>query len=87
MYNVTLAHPTANGVGPLPGAIIKLYLEFAASANPTINVYDTSTGGTLLKGPITNPDPAAANYYFIEAAWLNNGAGYAWHVINANFID
>jgi hypothetical protein len=83
VYNITLAHPTANGVGPLPGAVIKLYLEWPASANPTFNVYDSSTAGTLLKGPLTNPNPEAGEYYFIEAAWI---AG-AWKVIFCNWID
>ena len=81
-YNAVLAHANVNGSAPMPGAAAKLYLEFPASANPTIYVYDNSTAGALLK-TVTNPNPAAAAYYYLEAAFL----GGAWHIINSNWIN
>lgn len=56
--NITLGDGTA-----MAGAVLRIPIDFAASANPTINIYDGSEGGTLLQ-TITNPGGAAQSFLF-----------------------
>jgi hypothetical protein len=53
-------------------AIVKLNIEFPASANPNVTIHDT--GGALLS-TFTNPEPAAAYYTYAEYYF----DGTAWH--------
>ena len=76
-YAVTLARALA-----LPGAIVNVYLEFPASANPTIQIKDLT--GLVLIGSITNPNPALAAYYLFTA-YLGPDGG--WHKLNGQWIN
>ena len=59
----------------LAGAVLRIPIDFPASANPTVNIYDGSTGGTLLEGPLVNPNPGSAGSFYFQAGF--DGAG--WH--------
>ncbi|MGB8356320.1 MAG: hypothetical protein WCD79_20645 [Chthoniobacteraceae bacterium] len=59
-YTANFVLPVA---GMLPGALAYVNIELPASTNPTVAIYDTSTGGTELQ-TLTNPAPAAAAYWF-----------------------
>lgn len=62
------------------GAIFRIAVEVAASANPTILIYNESTGGTLLD-TITG-DSSNAGTYFMEL-YFN---GTEWARINGNWL-
>jgi hypothetical protein len=57
------------------GAQIRIPIDFAASGNPTIDIYDGSSGGTLLQGPLTNPNPAQVHTFLFTAGF----DGTNWH--------
>jgi hypothetical protein len=59
----------------LAGAVLRVPIDFPASANPTINIYDGSTGGTLLQGPLVNPNPGTAGSFYFQAGFDGTG----WH--------
>jgi len=59
----------------LAGAVLRIPIDFPASANPTVNIYDGSTGGTLVEGPLVNPNPGSAGSFYFQAGF--DGAG--WH--------
>jgi hypothetical protein len=59
----------------LPGALLRIPIDFPASANPTVNIYDAGTGGTLIEGPLTNPNPGAAASFLFTAGF----DGAHWH--------
>jgi len=46
----------------LAGALLRIPIDFAATLNPTINIYDGSTGGTLLQ-TITQIDASTARSF------------------------
>jgi len=58
----------------LPGALLRIPIDFPASANPTINIYDSSTSGSLL-ATVTNPNPSAIASFLFTAGF----DGAAWH--------
>ena len=78
-YAVNLVLPVANLITP---CTVEINLEFAASANPQVNIYDTSTGGTLLDGPIANPNPGVVSYYYGKFKFGRDGH---WHLITNNW--
>jgi hypothetical protein len=61
--------------GVLAGALLRVSLDFPPSANPTVNIYDGSTGGPLLQGPLTNPNPGQAASFCFTAGF----DGTNWH--------
>jgi len=65
----------------LPGALAHVNIELPASANPTINLYDTSTSGMELQ-TLTNPAPAAAAYWFGIFKFGQDGH---WHKLFSAF--
>ena len=66
----------------LPGALLRIPIGFPASANPTINVYDSSIEGTLLEGPLINPNPGAAASFLLTLGF----DGADWHKENGQWI-
>jgi hypothetical protein len=58
VQNITLGDANA-----LPGALIRIPIDFASTINPTINIYDGTTGGSLLQ-TITNIDANARSFLF-----------------------
>lgn len=77
-YVVNLTLPVTN---ILPGALAYVNIELPASANPTLNIYDTSTGGTELE-VLTNPAPASGQYWF---GIFKFGADLHWHKLFSAF--
>jgi hypothetical protein len=76
VLNLTLSDANA-----LAGALLRIAIDFGATANPTINIYDSSTGGTLLQ-TITNPGAMAQSFRF-EAGF----DGGAWHKETGSWIQ
>jgi len=70
-----VANLTLSDANALAGALLRIPIDFPASPNPTINIYDNSTGGTLLEGPLVNPNPGAAASFLFTAGF----DGAAWH--------
>jgi hypothetical protein len=70
-----VANLALSDVNALAGALLRIPVDFAASGNPAVNIYDNSTAGTLLEGPLVNPNPAAAASFLFTAAF----DGTAWH--------
>jgi hypothetical protein len=68
--SLVLSHTSA-----LAGAFVRIPIDFPASANPTINIFDGSGSGTLLQGPLTNPSPGKAGSFLFTAGF----DGTAWH--------
>jgi hypothetical protein len=66
----------------LAGALMRVPIDFPASANPTINVYDSSVEGTLLEGPLTNPNPGAAASFLLTLGF----DGAAWHKESGQWV-
>jgi hypothetical protein len=58
------ANLTLDPANVLAGAVLYLPIDLAASTNGTLNVYDSSTSGTLLQ-TLTNPDANARSYLLI----------------------
>jgi hypothetical protein len=75
--DLTLDHANA-----LAGAILRILIDFAASGNPTINIYDGTTGGTLLEGPLVNPTSGVAASFLFIAGF----DGAAWHKESGQWI-
>jgi hypothetical protein len=71
-YSATLilSHTSA-----LAGALVRIPIDFPASANPTVNIYDGSGAGSLLQGPLANPSPGKAGSFLFTAGF----DGTAWH--------
>lgn len=67
----------------LAGALVRIPIDFAASANPTVNIYDSSTGGTLLEGPLVNPNPGTAASFLFTAGF----DGTNWHKESGSWIN
>jgi hypothetical protein len=65
----------------LPGALMRIPIDFAATLNPTINVYDGSTGGTLLE-TVSNIDANARSFLFTAGF-----DGTNWHKETGSWID
>jgi hypothetical protein len=63
---VYVANITLSDANALPGALLRIPIDFAATLNPTINIYDATTGGTLLQ-TITNIDANARSFLFTAA--------------------
>jgi len=78
--NFFLSTPaSAAPLAMLPGASLKLLIELPASAHPTITIYDTSTGGTLLKtivNPNSNPAIEQPPYW---CGFFGFGEDSHWH--------
>jgi hypothetical protein len=66
----------------LPGALVRIPIDFPASVNPTINIYDNSPTGVLLEGPLTNPSPASAASFLFTAGF----DGTNWHKESGTWI-
>ena len=81
-YVANLALGDAN---VLSGALLRIPIDFAASSSPggaTINIYDGSSGGTLLEGPLVNPNPAAPASFLFTAGFY----GTNWHKESGSWI-
>jgi hypothetical protein len=65
----------------LAGALLRIPIDFAATVNPTINIYDSSTGGTLLQ-TITNIDANARSFLFTAGF-----DGTAWHKETGGWVE
>jgi len=65
----------------LAGALLRLPIDFAATLNPTINIYDGSTGGTLLQ-TISNIDANARSFLFTAGF---DGTG--WHKETGAWVE
>lgn len=76
-YTAAYALPAASMTG---GAMIDLNIEFAASTNPTVEIHNATTGGTLL-ATTTNPSPGAPAYWY----GLFRFDGTAWHKLFSAF--
>lgn len=74
-YSAEYALPTASMT---TGAFVEVNVELAASANPTVEIRNATTGGTLL-ATVTNPAPAAAAYWYGRFRF----DGTAWHKLFA----
>jgi hypothetical protein len=59
----------------MAGALVRIPIDFPASPNPSISIYDGSTGGTLLQGPLVNPNPATTRSFLLTAGF----DGSNWH--------
>lgn len=74
----TYAHSfTLDTTNPKSGAVFRLSLELAASAGITINVYNESTGGTLLRqvvGDSSNATYLTLIFSFNGTAWRYAGS-------------
>jgi hypothetical protein len=68
--NLTLSHANV-----IAGAVLRVPIDFAASVNGTLNVYDGTTGGTLLL-TVTQIDGVQARNFFA----LFGYDGGAWHL-------
>jgi len=55
------------------GSVMFIPMDFAASANGTVNISDA--GGNVLEGPLVNYDPANAHSFLLIARF----DGTAWH--------
>jgi hypothetical protein len=77
IQNLTLSDANA-----LAGAVLRVIVDFPASANPTINIYDGSTAGALLQGPLTNPTPALAQSFYFQAGF----DGTNWHKEDGRWV-
>jgi len=71
-YTANLALSDTNA---LPGAFLRIPIDFPASANPTLNIYDTTLSGALLQGPLGNPNPATTASFLFTAGF----DGTNWH--------
>ena len=65
------------------GAFLRIPIDFPASANPTLNIYDHSTSGALLEGPLTNPNPALPASFLFTAGF----DGTAWHKESGEWLS
>lgn len=73
-YTVNEVLPVA---GMKAGALAFVNIEFAASANPTIKFWDTSTSGTQLM-QVTSPDATKQTFAFLVFKFGQDGH---WHLI------
>jgi hypothetical protein len=78
-YTQNVVLSDANAVA---GSVMYLPMDFAASANGTLEVFDGSTGGTLLEGPLTNYDPANAHSFLLICRF----DGTNWHKMDGHWI-
>jgi hypothetical protein len=77
-----VASLTLSDANALPGALLRVPIDFAASANPVVNIYDGSTGGTLLEGPLTNPNPGQVASFLFTAGF----DGTNWHKESGQWV-
>lgn len=66
--------------GAIAGAIYELNVTIPASSNPSLSIYDNSTGGTLLSGPILGNGTAGSTtlaFQFNGTNWIKYGKGAA----------
>jgi hypothetical protein len=66
----------------MPGALLTIPIDFAASVNGTVNIYDATTAGTLLQ-TITNIDATAERFFLFTARF----DGVAWHKEDGHWVD
>jgi hypothetical protein len=76
-----VANITLSPTNALPGALLRIPIDLAASPNMAINIYDGSTGGTLLQ-TITNPGGIAQSFLFTAGF-----DGAHWHKETGAWID
>jgi hypothetical protein len=69
-----VANLTLDPSNALTGAFLRMPIDFAASMNGTLNIYDGTTGGTLLQ-TITQPDATQARSFLFLAGF----DGAHWH--------
>ena len=72
---------TLSDANVIPGASLRIPIDFAASLNPTINIYDGSTAGTLLQ-TIANYDANARSFLFIAGF-----DGTNWHKEDGHWVE
>ncbi len=77
VYAANLLLSDANA---LAGALLRIPIDFGATLNPTINIYDNSTAGTLLQ-TIANIDANARSFLFTASF-----DGTAWHKENGVWV-
>jgi hypothetical protein len=68
-----VADLTLNPANALAGALVRIPIDLAATVNPTINIYDGTTGGTLLQ-TLSNIDANARSFLF-----TGSFDGAHWH--------
>ena len=78
-----VASLTLSDANALAGALLRIPIDFAASANPTINIHDNSTGGTLLEGPLVNPNPGTSASFLFTAGF----DGTNWHKEDGHWVQ
>ena len=78
-----VANLTLSDANVLAGALLRIPVDFPASGNPTLNIYDSSTAGTLLEGPLVNPNPGAPTSFLFTAGY----DGSNWHKESGQWID
>lgn len=76
VLNLTLSDANA-----LAGALVRVAIDFDATANPTINIYDGSVAGTLLQ-VITNPGAVAQSFLF-----TGGFDGAHWHKESGEWVQ
>jgi hypothetical protein len=79
-YTANLLLGNTNAVA---GALIRIPIDFPASADPTVNIYNASTGGTLLEGPLVNPNPSTPASFLFTAGF----DGVNWHKESGQWIE
>jgi hypothetical protein len=65
----------------LAGALLRIPIDFAATTNPTINIYDNGTGGALLQ-TIANIDANTRSFLFTAGF-----DGSAWHKETGAWVE
>ncbi|HEX4083986.1 MAG TPA: hypothetical protein VHY22_03670 [Chthoniobacteraceae bacterium] len=65
---------TLDPANAIPGAVLQIPIDFAASQNGTLNIYDGTTGGTLLQ-TLQQPDATQTRSYLL----LCRFDGAHWH--------
>ncbi len=68
-----VANIVLSDANALPGALLRIPIDFAPTLNPAINIYDSATAGTLLQ-TINNIDANARSFLFTAGF-----DGTAWH--------
>jgi hypothetical protein len=75
-----VANIVLSDTNALAGALARIPIDFAATLNPTINIYNGSTSGALLQ-TITNIDANARSFLFTAGF-----DGTAWHKESGGWI-
>ena len=77
-----IASLTLSNSNVLTGALLTIPIDFAASVNGTVNIYDNSAAGTLLQ-TIANFDATAERFFLFTARF----DGAAWHKEDGHWVD